>query len=134
MVSPDGSQPGLKEPIEEKTTYENERDREGRDAESVAKMVFTFVSSATGLVTELDGGNDVQLLRLRTRKYEMVIVPGKSMRRGDSCASCRSADESNQTPNTYLSFYMTHRKVLDSYQAVPVITQPKPQQVGDRYY
>ena len=67
-----------KEQNESKTTYENERDREGRDAESVARMVFAFVSSVDSLVTELDGGNDVQLLRLRTRKYEIVIVPGKS--------------------------------------------------------
>ena len=76
------------ESIEEKTTHANERDHEGQDAESVAKMVFVFVSSATGLVTELDGGNDVQLLRLRTRKYEMVIVPGMSTRQGNACATC----------------------------------------------
>ena len=40
-------------------------------------MVFSFVSAAGGLVDGLDDGDDIKLLRLRTRKSEMVIVPGQ---------------------------------------------------------
>ena len=40
------------------------------------------------------------------------------------------ADGPNQIPNTYLSLYVTHRKVLDPYQAVAVISWPKPNNLG----
>ncbi len=45
-------------------------------AEEVARMVWNFVGAASGLVTGLDGEDDAKLLRLRTKKMELVIVPG----------------------------------------------------------
>lgn len=47
-------------------------------AESVARMVFSFVSGAQDFVEGMDGSDDMRLLRLRTRKSEIVIVPGLS--------------------------------------------------------
>lgn len=46
-------------------------------AEDVAKMVFSFVSSAGTLVEGMDEGDEVRLLRIRTRKSEIVIFPGQ---------------------------------------------------------
>lgn len=47
-----------------------------KHAEDIARMVFAFVSSAEGFVDSIDEGDDLKLLRLRTRKNEIVIVPG----------------------------------------------------------
>jgi dynein light chain roadblock-type len=47
-----------------------------KTAESVARLVFTFVSAAGEFSSGLEQGNDVQLLRVRTKKSEIVIVPG----------------------------------------------------------
>lgn len=45
-------------------------------AEDVARLVWNFVSAAGSLVTGLDGSEgEVRLLRVRTRKNELVIVP-----------------------------------------------------------
>ncbi|TVY45017.1 Dynein light chain roadblock-type, partial [Lachnellula subtilissima] len=43
--------------------------------EEFAAMIWNFVNSAGGLVHDLDAEDDVKLLRLRTKKYELVIVP-----------------------------------------------------------
>ncbi|MCJ1467220.1 hypothetical protein MMC07_005843 [Pseudocyphellaria aurata] len=56
----------------------NENSNEKR-AEDVAKMVFSFVSGAGGLVQEMDQEDELKLLRIRTRKSEIVIVPGQSL-------------------------------------------------------
>jgi hypothetical protein len=47
-----------------------------KGAESVARMVFSFVSGAQDFVRSMDGTDDMRLLRLRTRKNEIMIVPG----------------------------------------------------------
>ena len=39
-------------------------------------MVWAFLTAAGTLVDELDKEDEVKLLRLRTRKNELVIVPG----------------------------------------------------------
>ena len=52
--------------------------RGNNTAEEVAKMVFSFVSSARLFAEGMDTADDVKLLRMRTRKNEIVIVPGKS--------------------------------------------------------
>jgi hypothetical protein len=39
-------------------------------------MVWSFLTAAGNLVDELDKDDEVKLLRLRTRKNELVIVPG----------------------------------------------------------
>lgn len=46
-------------------------------AEDVAQLVYNFVKAAGGMVQELNGTQDdeLKLLRLRTKKNELVIVP-----------------------------------------------------------
>ena len=41
-------------------------------------MVFTFVAGAREFTEGMDDADEVKLLRLRTRKNEIVIVPGQS--------------------------------------------------------
>ncbi len=54
-----------------------DRDNKGKNAEEVARMVFSFVSGARDFAEGMDDGDEVKLLRLRTRKNEIVIVPGQ---------------------------------------------------------
>lgn len=56
----------------------NENTNEKR-AEDVAKMVFAFVSGAGGLVQGIDEEDELKLLRIRTHKSEIVIVPGQCL-------------------------------------------------------
>lgn len=72
---------GPVESVEEEIGYGTDRGGEKQGAEAVAKMVLAFVSAAGGFVREFDKGDEMQLLRLRTRKCEMVIVPGELWRR-----------------------------------------------------
>lgn len=53
-------------------------DTKFNSAENVARMVFQFVSGANVFADAMDKSDEVKLLRLRTRKSEVVIVPGKS--------------------------------------------------------
>ncbi|KAI9751517.1 MAG: hypothetical protein M1815_001088 [Lichina confinis] len=46
-------------------------------AEEVAGMVWSFVGAAGGLIRGLNEEDDLKLLRLRTKKNEIVIVPGR---------------------------------------------------------
>jgi len=56
--------------------YSNGRKESGiHSAEDVARMAWTFVNSAESMVEELDREDEVKLLRLRTKKCELVIVP-----------------------------------------------------------
>lgn len=48
---------------------------EVRGIEEMAMMVWKFVQAAGGLVQGLDSEDEVRLLRLRTKKHELVIVP-----------------------------------------------------------
>ena len=64
IASQDGSQPRV----------QNIR---SNTAEEVAKIVFTFVTAANGFAEGIDSTDAVKLLRMRTRKYEIVIVPGR---------------------------------------------------------
>ena len=67
-------------------TYVNGTDGEvkkkgTRNAEDVARLVFNFVKSAGRMIEELNGENDeAKLLRVRTKKNELVVVPGSSNR------------------------------------------------------
>jgi hypothetical protein len=57
--------------------YVNGRKESGiHSAEDVASAVWRFLGAAGSLVDELDKEDDVRLLRLRTKKNELVIVPG----------------------------------------------------------
>lgn len=58
--------------------HPDEREGGAQTAEDVAKMVYSFVSAAGELVEGLNKGDEVKLLRLRTKKNELVIVPGQS--------------------------------------------------------
>ena len=48
----------------------------GNTAESVARMVFAYVNAAKEFADGLSGADEVKLLRMRTSKNEIVIVPG----------------------------------------------------------
>lgn len=58
---------------------EGETKKKGtRKAEEVARLVFKFVQNAGEMVEELNGETDeAKLLRVRTKRNEMVIVPGE---------------------------------------------------------
>ncbi|KAL6710832.1 hypothetical protein ACN47E_007889 [Coniothyrium glycines] len=57
-------------------TYINGRRESGiQSAEDVASMVWSFLTAAGALVDGLDKDDEVKLLRLRTKKNELVIVP-----------------------------------------------------------
>ena len=58
---------------------EGEAEKKGtRNAEDVARLVYGFVKSAGSMIEELNGDNDeAKLLRVRTKKNELVIVPGR---------------------------------------------------------
>jgi len=46
-----------------------------QSAEDMARLVFNFVEAAGVLVDGLDNEEEVRLLRVRTKKNELVIVP-----------------------------------------------------------
>ncbi|KAL9613541.1 MAG: hypothetical protein Q9167_001926 [Letrouitia subvulpina] len=48
-----------------------------KSAEEVSRMVFSFMSAAKDFTEGMDQGDEVRLLRMRTRKNEIVIVPGQ---------------------------------------------------------
>ena len=56
----------------------SKNDRKDNNAEDIAQMVFTFVAGAKAFTEGMDKSDEVRLLRLRTRKNEIVIVPGMS--------------------------------------------------------
>ena len=64
-----------------------------RKAEEVAQLVYNFVKSAGSMIEELNGDNDeAKLLRVRTKKNELVIVPGKKDYIAIACTHLTSAD------------------------------------------
>ncbi|KAF1827694.1 uncharacterized protein K489DRAFT_406357 [Dissoconium aciculare CBS 342.82] len=47
-----------------------------RKAEDVARLVWNFIQSAGEMIEQLNGGADeAKLLRVRTKKNELVVVP-----------------------------------------------------------
>jgi dynein light chain roadblock-type len=58
-------------------SYTSDRKESGiHNAEHVASLVWNFLKAADSLVDELGTEDGVKLLRLRTKKNELVIVPG----------------------------------------------------------
>ena len=50
-----------------------------RKAEDIARLVWNFVQGAGTMIEELNGGSDeMKLLRIRSKRNELVIVPGRS--------------------------------------------------------
>jgi len=73
---------GAREPpegIRDEGQYSSNTDvsTKGNSAEDVASMVFAFVTGAKAFTEGMDKSDEVKLLRLRTRKSEIVIVPGR---------------------------------------------------------
>ena len=56
-----------------------EDDKKRNSAEDIARMVFAFAAEAKAFTEVMDKSDEVKLLRLRTRKNEIVIVPGMSL-------------------------------------------------------
>ena len=54
-------------------------EQEGNGAEEIARMAFAFAAEASTFTESMDKSDEVKLLRLRTRKNEIVIVPGTSL-------------------------------------------------------
>lgn len=54
-------------------------------AEGVAQMVYKFVQASGDLVEGLQPDDEVKLLRVRTKKNELVIVPGEYRREEYHC-------------------------------------------------
>ncbi|KAI0019898.1 hypothetical protein F4780DRAFT_400672 [Xylariomycetidae sp. FL0641] len=48
---------------------------ETQAAQELGSMVWSFLSTAGSLVDEMDTEDELKLLRLRTKKQELVIVP-----------------------------------------------------------
>ncbi|EXL94030.1 hypothetical protein NOF04DRAFT_1072937 [Fusarium oxysporum II5] len=61
------------------TSFSNEgpalEESETKGVEQFAAIVWNYVNSSGSLIQELDGEDELKLLRLRTRKQELVIVP-----------------------------------------------------------
>ena len=53
-------------------------EKKGSSAEDMARMAFAFAAEAKAFTEGIDEEDEVKLLRLRTRKNEIVIVPGMS--------------------------------------------------------
>ena len=63
---------------DDKKNGERPSEKKGIDcAEDVARLAFDFVKVAGSTIEGLDVEDDVRLLRVRTKKVELVIVPGK---------------------------------------------------------
>ncbi|PSS21897.1 hypothetical protein M430DRAFT_40706 [Amorphotheca resinae ATCC 22711] len=45
------------------------------DLEELAAMVWKYVKSTEALIADIDSEDEIKLLRLRTRKHELVIAP-----------------------------------------------------------
>ncbi|CAI6260781.1 unnamed protein product [Periconia digitata] len=73
-ANPNSTLPASSEPTAE--AFPNGKKEGGiHNAEDVAGMVWAFISAAGSLVEGLDEEDEVKLLRLRTKKNELVIVP-----------------------------------------------------------
>lgn len=84
-------------------SYANGRKESGiHSAEDVASSVWSFLAAAGSLVDELDKEDEVKLLRLRTKKNELVIVPGMNIVRVTMCHVLIY----NQIPNSFSSLSM----------------------------
>ncbi|KAI4602171.1 hypothetical protein KJ359_009408 [Pestalotiopsis sp. 9143b] len=52
-----------------------DNDTETKAAQELGSMIWAFLSTAGSLVQEIDTEDELKLLRLRTKKQELVIVP-----------------------------------------------------------
>jgi dynein light chain roadblock-type len=54
-----------------------EGDAATRDAEEIARHVWKFVQASGALVQSMDAEDELRLLRIRTRRNELMIVPSR---------------------------------------------------------
>ncbi|KAJ3577053.1 hypothetical protein NPX13_g3513 [Xylaria arbuscula] len=57
------------------TDVQTNTNNETLAAQELASLVWSFLSSAGGLIDDIDSEDELKLLRLRTKKQEFVIVP-----------------------------------------------------------
>lgn len=69
----------------EQEGYRNEETKQQKTAEEVAKLAFSFVTAAGVFANGMNEVDDIQLLRLRTKKNEIVIVPGMISKKSKRC-------------------------------------------------
>lgn len=82
-ANPDAALPGSSDGVDK----ENEG---AQSAEDVARIVWNFAKVAGDMLEELNGpaDDDMKLLRIRSKKRELVIVPGKELSHFRPCAFC----------------------------------------------
>jgi len=56
---------------------DKEADKSSKSGEEVARIVWRFMKATEGTIEELDDEDEVRLLRVRTKKNEIVIVPSE---------------------------------------------------------
>jgi dynein light chain roadblock-type len=101
-ANPSSTLPASSEPASD--NYTNGRKESGmHSAEDVASLVWSFLKTAGSLVDELDSEDEVKLLRLRTKKNELIIMPG--MRQSATWAfstplSVEQSQSSSSLPST----------------------------------
>lgn len=79
-ANPNSTLPASSDTALNSAAYGNEgKDATGglSSAEGVAQMVYKFVQASGHLVEGLQPDDEVKLLRVRTKKNELVIVPGE---------------------------------------------------------
>ncbi|PKS09484.1 hypothetical protein jhhlp_004101 [Lomentospora prolificans] len=57
------------------STTKTEQEIEAQEVNAFAALVWAYVNASGALVQELDTDDELKLLRLRTKKQELVIVP-----------------------------------------------------------
>ena len=82
--------------------YGSSRTSSGLNAGEVAKLVFQFVTAASSFSNGVEEGDDVQLLTLRTKKSEFIIIPGNNAFRA---THMQYADGEGQIPTTSLLWF-----------------------------
>lgn len=76
--------------------YEHGVDENGnKTAEHVARLVFAFLSAADKFAEGMEKEDDTKLLRMRTKKNEIVIVPGEFAIISGCQTKLRSSSPSN---------------------------------------
>ena len=73
----------------------------GNSAEDLVRMVYGFVAGAENFTQGMDKSDEVKLLRLRTRKNEIVIYPGMKLLTTRSLCLI----DNSQVLNTYLLLF-----------------------------
>jgi dynein light chain roadblock-type len=55
----------------------DDEETETTSSQDIARTVWRFIKATEGMVGEMDSDDELRLLRVRTKKNELVIVPSK---------------------------------------------------------